>query len=99
MQLRDVSKSLDQALQFLHQNIYYSEPRFHASFAWALLDTNDERDADLSNSYPTIPEIPSTLISDLVTKYGNTLAGKLGTFEIDCLKTKIGKDIFSFPLR
>jgi len=96
--LKDISESLDQALHFFRQNAYYPEPRFHSSFGWALLDTDDERSEEVSKSYPTVPELPSTLISELVTKYGIRLAGKLGTFEVDCLKAKIGKEVYSYQV-
>ena len=93
-----MSKSLTEVLQFLRQDIYYAEPRFHTSFAWALLDTGDDRSEELSNLYPTIPELPSTLVSELATKYGEMLAGKIGTFRVDSIHCKIGKDAHCFTL-
>ncbi|KLO08662.1 hypothetical protein SCHPADRAFT_922568 [Schizopora paradoxa] len=96
--LRDISKSLEKALQFLRQEVYYLEPRFHASFSWALLETNDERGEELRDLYPTILELPSTLVPDLTSNYGDKLTGKVGTFHVDSLHCKIGKQVHRFPL-
>ena len=48
-QLRVLSDTLTQTLRLFHQQGYYEQPRFHASFAWVLFDYLPQ---------PTSPDIP-----------------------------------------
>ena len=87
----------------MRQKEYYTEPRFHASVAWALLDRQprksfEENEIDLDAQFPTIPSFPPSLVQDLTSNFGVTLS-KLGIFQVTQVSIRIGKDVFSFLLR
>jgi len=48
LQLRALSDALTPALQSFRQKEYYEQPRFHASFAWVLLDRPAQNSASQS---------------------------------------------------
>ena len=90
----------------LHQKDFYEEPRFHASIAWALLDRPLEqsekpsRQSDLTaKPMPrALQKFPPDLLQQLTKEFGEVLASKSGAFEVNNVKVKIGKDIFSWAL-
>jgi len=105
--LKKLSKALDSTLELLHQKCFYEVPRFHASIAWALLGSRLQRTTipieDSSNaastpSYRVISSFPENMLSTLTEEFGETLASKLGVFEVDQIKLRIGKDTFSWML-
>ena len=77
----------------LRQKEYYNEPRFHASIAWALQRGSGQPDA----RFPTIESFPETLLSDLNAEFGSRL-NKVGTFRVEKISAKIGKETFSWKL-
>jgi hypothetical protein len=127
--------ALSPTLQSLRQRDFYSQPRFHVSIAWALLDPDISVNGDvtaegragtydspisvqgtLGNSFfgsggngesesqaerfPHIPRFPSELIPTLHQRFGSRLSSKhTGEFDAETIAVKIGKDIFSWPLR
>ena len=86
----------------MHQKPFYEEPRFHASFAWALLNLSEDIDDDCSvkvdrQLFPTIASFPETLVPQLIKMYGNRLV-KAGVFEATEVKLRIGRDEFVWSL-
>lgn len=51
-QLRALSDALTPALRSFRQQEYYEQPRFHASFAWVLLDRPAARDSSSTSQSP-----------------------------------------------
>ncbi|OJA21492.1 hypothetical protein AZE42_03281 [Rhizopogon vesiculosus] len=136
-ELRNMLSALSPTLQSLHQRDFYSQPRFHVSIAWALLDpdtsvngnvdaqgqpgtyegatpaegTSDNNffgsgDNGESSKEPrierfrSIPRFPSELIPTLHQRFGARVSSEhTGGFNADTVAVKIGKDIFSWPLR
>ncbi|KII86598.1 hypothetical protein PLICRDRAFT_142946 [Plicaturopsis crispa FD-325 SS-3] len=49
-------------------------------------------------AFPTIPRLPESLVHDLNRQYGDRLTAKAGRFDVDGVKTKIGKDVFGWHL-
>ncbi|KAL5524575.1 USB1 [Sanghuangporus sanghuang] len=106
-ELEMLSKTVEPILRSLHQKGFYSEPRFHASVAWALLATTGVRLQDeastLSVPADTLPRVissfPPQLLSDMESHFGKTLSSsKTGVFDVDSICVKIGKEISSWPL-
>ena len=59
-QLRALSDTLAPALLSFHQKEYYERPRFHASFAWVLLDRPPQPTPSEMTEPPTpLPASPS----------------------------------------
>jgi len=103
VELKSLSDALTPTLLLLHQQAFYSDPRFHASFAWALLDQPPPPPSISlpplqTTDYPTITAFPSTLLPELTREYGPRLATKLGVLEFGEVRVKIGKDVFGWPL-
>ena len=97
-----LSKALNPTLELLHQDTFYSEPRFHTSFAWALLRPEDPDLGKISKpvedaSFPGISAFPPTLIPTLSAELKNSLTAA-ATFDVTDLSVKVGKDVFRFPL-
>ncbi|KAG6844521.1 hypothetical protein H0H87_006282 [Tephrocybe sp. NHM501043] len=64
MELKALSDALTPALKTIRQKEFYSEPRFHASIAWALLDhrtksTTDDISSTGAGGTSTILPFPS----------------------------------------
>ncbi|KAL5520060.1 hypothetical protein ACEPAG_1720 [Sanghuangporus baumii] len=104
-ELEMLSKTVEPILKSLRQKGFYSEPRFHASIAWALLATGVGLQDETSNhSVPasTLPRVISSLprlLSDMESHFGKTLSSsKTGVFDVDRICVKIGKEISSWPL-
>ncbi|TDL23211.1 hypothetical protein BD410DRAFT_787528 [Rickenella mellea] len=95
-ELQSLSETLKPLLRLLHQRPFYEDPRFHASFAWALLDRQSPAPKEATpiktclpgnNSTGNIqqpPQFPTitSLSPDLLTR----LAGRFGR----TLATKAG---------
>jgi hypothetical protein len=64
MQLRALSDALTPALRSFRQKEYYEQPRFHASFAWVLLDHPAVRDSTSQSPEPLDSLSLSTLSGD-----------------------------------
>ncbi|KAL5482667.1 USB1 [Sanghuangporus weigelae] len=105
-ELEMLSKPVEPILKSLRQKGFYSEPRFHASIAWALLATGVRlQDEASTHTIPagTLPRVisslPPQLLSDMESHFGRTLSGsKTGVFDVDSICVKIGKEISSWPL-
>ena len=82
-------KTLSPALQHLRQKIYYDQPRFHASIAWALLDHPGSQAA-------TIPHFPTDLVPQINKQYQEELSKKI--VRVEDIAVKIGKDVFKWQL-
>lgn len=50
-----------------------------------------------TDAFLTIEAFPSTLLSELQTRYGNELR-RAGTFDVERVSVKIGKEVSSFAL-
>jgi len=137
LQLKNMLSALSPTLRSLRQRDFYSQPRFHVSIAWALLDPDVPVDGDgdaqrqagthegtipaegslennfLSNGdireskkelendhFPRISRFPPELIPVLHQRFGARLSSEhTGGFNAATIAVKIGKDIFSWPLR
>ncbi|KAN0131522.1 putative conserved domain containing protein [Lactarius tabidus] len=109
-ELRALSDTLTLTLLSFHQKEYYEQPRFHASFAWALLDRPPQSEtpeptpitASASSEdpcpFPTVPRLPETIIPSLDDSLGSELKGKAGIFEVGEVRIRIGKDVFGWEL-
>ncbi|CAK5270211.1 unnamed protein product [Mycena citricolor] len=98
-ELSELTASLNPVLQAIRQEVYYSEPRFHASIGWALLDENPQS-PQAASEYPTIRGFPSTLLADLDTEHRLSLsAAAVKSFDIDEICVKIGQDVCRFRLQ
>ncbi|KAL5501540.1 USB1 [Sanghuangporus vaninii] len=105
-ELEMLSKTVEPILRTLRQKGFYSEPRFHASMAWALLTTGTRSQDEASTpSVPagTLPRVisslPPQLLSYAEAQFGKTLSSiKTGVFDVDSICVKIGKEISSWPL-
>ncbi|KAH9043532.1 U6 snRNA phosphodiesterase Usb1 [Lactarius deliciosus] len=98
------------ALLSFHQKEYYEQPRFHASFAWVLLErppqpTLSETPEPPSPSplhhtslFPTVLRLPETTIPVLNASLGSQLKGSAVVFEVGEVRIRIGKDVFSWEL-
>lgn len=112
-----MTNALTPALLAIRQKEFYSEPRFHASIAWALLDhpsSTVKRDSPVPGTtspephpeqlsekaaFPTISHFPKELIQTLNTCHGAQLASqKIGTFEVEEITVKIGKEVYTWAL-
>ncbi|KAH8824805.1 hypothetical protein DL96DRAFT_1670223 [Flagelloscypha sp. PMI_526] len=81
--LVEITSALRSTLETLRQKVYYSNPRFHASFAWALLDgaraqqtltpRDDSGDSETQVDFPTISGFPEDLLSSLKPLYSSTV--------------------------
>ena len=110
-QLQTLSLALEPSLKLLHQKTFYSEPRFHASIAWALLSksntslvgtpTSLSQDVDANSSilaHP-IPVFSPSFLPTLVAKFGASFVNtKTSAFEVDRISVKIGKEVFTWSL-
>jgi hypothetical protein len=113
-----MSNALTPTLQAIRQKEFYSNPRFHASIAWALLDRPSStskpefvHDAPRPTSpeghpeqvteaeFPTIPHFPKELIPTLNNRHGIQLSSaKTGTFDVNEITVKIGKEVCTWKL-
>jgi len=104
-----MSTALTPALRAIRQKEFYQDPRFHTSIAWALLErpahpaskvtTADTPPTVESATFETIPCLPKNLVLSLIEQYGARLAHtKTGTFDVEAITVKIGKDAYSWPL-
>ncbi|KZP06104.1 hypothetical protein FIBSPDRAFT_876858 [Athelia psychrophila] len=105
-ELRALTEALTPALRAIRQKEFYSDPRFHASIAWALLDARPALPpqppshaspvpfaAPTSQVFPTIPHFPPTFIASLIAKHSAQLARPVvGAFEVGEVKVKIGRE-------
>lgn len=110
-ELRKLVDHLTPTLRGLYQKEYYSEPRFHASIAWALLKTKSRAnpaqsppslsDTDVTTKDDTEFPTLSSISPEILTNLNNILSKQLSriTFEVDTVKVRIGKQTTTFPLR
>ena len=113
-QLQALTDALTPILQAIRQTEYYTNPRFHASFAWALLDRHASGassgaelgdmnctppSAALEADFPTIPHLPHDLVSILNAHHSVKLSSpKTGTFDVKEVTIKIGKEVYTWHL-
>ncbi|KAG8922189.1 poly(U)-specific 3'-to-5' RNA exonuclease [Tulasnella sp. 417] len=110
-QLKQLTDSLTPSIKKLHQEPYYSTPRFHFSVAWALLkveqppSNQDEGEAldegeetGQSTTFPSISDIPESLLNDLNKEFGREIR-EGGNFMAEAIELKIGKVISTFKLK
>ncbi|KAF8490926.1 hypothetical protein F5888DRAFT_1795891 [Russula emetica] len=111
-ELRALSDALVPTLRSFRQKEYYERPRFHASFAWVLLDRPAQRSpaqtpedseplpmatpledpaSENTESFPTIPCLPESIIPALNAELDSHLKGAAGIFDV-------GEDVFSWAL-
>jgi hypothetical protein len=93
-------------LEFLRQQTYYAYPRFHASFAWALLGPDNPTPAGASKEasppapFGTIPDLPSGLLTSLIEGFEARLSSPTAAaFEVDRIAVQIGKVIHEYTLQ
>ena len=95
-------------MRSFRQKEYYEQPRFHASFAWVLLDRlvqgspdwspEPPETSDSTNGFPTIPRLPENTVPALNAELGSQLKGTAGIFDVGEVHIRIGKDVFSWAL-
>jgi hypothetical protein len=66
VQLRGMSNALSPTLRSIRQQEYYSDPRFHASIAWALLHHTGQRPPTFESSNNSLTSAVS--FNDLVSE-------------------------------
>jgi hypothetical protein len=108
-QFKALVDSLAPTLDGLRQGRYYEQPRFHASFAWALLDNSMIIPEPMvlsprNTSVPAarMPALPSELASSLNKQFqgdGTSTSTAARMFEVDRICVRIGKDISTWMLR
>ena len=104
VQLADLSNSLSNMLNSLRQKVFYAEPRFHASFGWALLRQPLPQPSPSGSgvrhiqTFPVIEALPTSLTSELSNKFGEAVASKICASEVGEIRAKIGKDVFHWNL-
>ncbi|KAG9027305.1 poly(U)-specific 3'-to-5' RNA exonuclease [Tulasnella sp. UAMH 9824] len=110
-QLTQLTDSLTPSIKRLHQEPYYSTPRFHFSVAWALLKEGEQQIAEQTSGealdegegtnqpiFPSIFDIPESLLGDLNKEFGREIR-ESGNFMAEAVELKIGKAISTFTLR
>ncbi|KAF5378844.1 hypothetical protein D9615_006961 [Tricholomella constricta] len=129
-ELRAMADALTPTLKSIRQKEFYTDPRFHASIAWALLDSPSPSPPPASSpplnlqspsssqtppshstppplaippplqpTFSTIPHLPPSLIPSLNASHAPTLSSpSIGSFHVDTVNVKIGKQIFSWGL-
>ncbi|KAF5351582.1 hypothetical protein D9758_007200 [Tetrapyrgos nigripes] len=109
-ELKALVEGISPTLKSFRQKDYYSDPKFHASIAWALLDPPNEPEAAKVSSpvipassdltqFPTIPCIPEELVSQLNEEFMTELHSKsVGIHDVRKVNVKIGKEVSSWLL-
>ncbi|KAG8949780.1 poly(U)-specific 3'-to-5' RNA exonuclease [Tulasnella sp. 424] len=110
-ELKQLTDSLTPFIKGLHQEPYYSTPRFHFSVAWALLKTGEQGTAGTTKeealdeeeglddaTFPSISDIPESLIDDLNKEFGHEIQ-ECGSFTAETIELKIGKGVSAFKLQ
>ncbi|OSX56490.1 hypothetical protein POSPLADRAFT_1159837 [Postia placenta MAD-698-R-SB12] len=111
-EVRVLSEALTPILRSIRQKEFYSEPRFHVSIAWALLDRAASgsctiagsetitQTSDSSQTFCSISALPPTLVSALNAEFSSLLSAKhIGSFEMNQVCVKVGKDVKRCTLR
>jgi len=88
-ELQSLAESLQPKLELLRQDAYYSEPRFHVSICWTLLNVSPV------NGHGNWHK---DLVEFLETKYGEVVRRRM-VFTVDEIQTKIGKKETIFQLK
>ena len=101
--LSQMTSSLNETLRLLHRKEFYTEPRYHASFAWALLNPSSPQSSEIKVNetdfeFLSIPNFPADLIPELNRDFATILATH-GIFEVEHIKLKIGKDVSAWSLK
>ncbi|KAI5121075.1 hypothetical protein M0805_008588 [Coniferiporia weirii] len=85
-EFKSLSKSLEPALKLLHQKEFYSEPRFHASIAWAslapeLMNTGAPNVATPSpmSTAPGTPEVQTHNEHKTILSFPSSMLSELNT--------------------
>ncbi|KAF4581532.1 poly(U)-specific 3'-to-5' RNA exonuclease [Pleurotus pulmonarius] len=107
-ELKGLSEGLTPILTPLRQKAYYAEARFHASFAWALLQSMQQVkppgngvDTEFpSADFHAIPEFPTDLVPELNKAYKSRLSStSISTFTVENIHVKIGREESTWRLR
>ena len=96
-------------LQSLHMPLYHSNPEYHASFAWCLIDQTDQTSKDGSavdesdgfeESSDQVP-IPHEVLAQVNEEYRDVFLRSQPRegWSISDVELKIGKDVQTVPLR
>jgi hypothetical protein len=107
-QLKGLSESLSPYLETLRQTSYYSNPRYHSSLAWGLLevsseDTNhtavntQEAIEQSQEKFPTISGLPIGFLNRLESESGKSVR-KHGRLRVTEIHVKIGQRLSRFSL-
>ncbi|GJJ15709.1 hypothetical protein Clacol_009987 [Clathrus columnatus] len=114
-ELRRLVESITPTLRSLYQKEYYPQPRFHASIAWALLNTQSGKtvttttappilsDAEVpidNNNNTDFPSLPN-IPNELITSLNDVMGKQLNriTFDVSEMEVRIGKQTTTYPLR
>jgi len=98
-ELKFLSDGLTSFIATLRQKEYYTDPRFHASIAWALIGAQTPNGAD-DSYFQTISQLPTSLSAALNEQYAPTLSSpSCGAFDVQDVCLKIGKDVFTWMLK
>jgi len=104
-ELQSLSNGLLPFLSNLRQKEYYAAPHFHASIAWALLNVCTPKEDQLPSAenlslFQRISELAASLAVTLNAQYASTLSSRsCGTFDVQNICVKIGKDRYSWMLQ
>ncbi|KIK68077.1 hypothetical protein GYMLUDRAFT_155394 [Collybiopsis luxurians FD-317 M1] len=99
-ELKRLSDDLSPFLSNLRQKTYYTEPKFHASIAWALLhqtETNDSlQQSQTSALFQTVTCLPDMLTALLNKQYAPAMSKSCCASDVQFLCARIGQDVFSW---
>ncbi|KAJ8521062.1 hypothetical protein ONZ45_g2177 [Pleurotus djamor] len=96
-ELSEICNAITPVLKKIRQQAFYAEPRFHASFAWALLSTESKPGLDVDyggkDQFPSIPKFPPELVRTLNDTFKERLASLTATtFRAEKIYVKIGRE-------
>ncbi|KZT36634.1 hypothetical protein SISSUDRAFT_931230 [Sistotremastrum suecicum HHB10207 ss-3] len=95
-EFQDLVIALRPGLRAIHQKDFYTEPKFHASFAWTLaLDVSNSEEVNSCTSTP--PSYLEDLRSTFQERHATTLQTTM-TFDVKEIAARIGKDVYRWPL-
>ena len=105
-----VESAIHPLLHKLHLPLYHSNPEYHASFAWCLIDPRGDTEAstledvaDLENGYedaPALVPIPGSVVRQLDEELRDAFlkSQPYGGWRVIDLKLKIGREVRSIKL-
>jgi hypothetical protein len=102
---KSMSAGLDDILKILRQESYYTQPRFHASYAWKLLNRvmvpiegDNINEIASSTALESSESFSADLIDGLRQLCDCVHLPKYSSFEVDRICVRIGKEVTEYML-